>query len=145
MVELVGNRIDKLRSIFFGFALNGHSALGRDQLRVALDVLAKSKEYDFDAVFLEMDVNGDGIVQAEEFTRWLGTHPGRLGGLNVELDLDELVEKLLLVLDKALGDDDTVDLELESIMNALAGELHCVPEALNDYEDVIADLIMESL
>lgn len=74
------------------------------------------------------------------------THPGRLGGLNVELNLEKLVEQLLLVLDKALGDDDTADLELESMVNALAGELHCVPEALPSMKtDIIADLIMESL
>lgn len=47
----MGNRIDKLRSLFFGLALNGHSALDRDQLQMTLDMLAKSKEYDFDAVF----------------------------------------------------------------------------------------------
>ena len=99
---MVGDRIDKLRNALFGFALKGRTSLNRDRLRVALDTLAKKKlgSPEFEAVFLEMDGNGDGVVQVDEFTRWLGLHPGRLGGLNIELALDELVEKLLFIVDK---------------------------------------------
>jgi len=94
--------VSKVKSVFRQFDADGSGTISRQELSRLLTKLGSFSPAEINRIMDEVDRNGDGEIQYEEFLDWI-TAPGAsidiMGGEAVRWDLDEALKPLFKIFD----------------------------------------------